>query len=377
MKTHTKIPKQGSWKKLDNKINTVAHIVMTSVRPRSFCSPILLCLSCMMHAKFSARGLIDCLYNIGLCASYSETARFETSIINDPEKFNIVSDTYLQFIYDNADHNTATIDGKNTFHCMGGIMCVTPSSSVTFDSTNSRLKGALPKASTSTSGFLPLTDLKNNKPFKLNNADVQDWKGINFTDFSIKVAPTDILYFYGKYIQPEKTANWHGFMNKCPGFNSDFCTTRVIALSFIKAPPSEHTTILTALIDARQRANKNKQKHCFVTFDLPLFMKAFGIIASIDPANDPYNLRSIILRLGGFHLLMSFLGAIGNIMTGSGLKEVFCTFYEELSADKALAGHAFSRSIRGHFICHAALAKLIFDKVELEENEKVYLSEGL
>ena len=28
-------------------------------------------------------------------------------------------------------------------------------------------------------------------------------------------------------------------------------------------------------------------------------------------------------------------------------------------------------------LCHAALAKLIFDKVELEENEKVYLSKGL
>ena len=258
-----------------------------------------------MHAKFSAIGLIDCLYNIGLCASYLETARFETSIINDPEKFNIVSDTYLQFIYDNAEHNTVTIDGKNTFHCMGGIMCVTPLSSVTFDSKRniSRLKGALPKASTSTStsGFLPLTDFKNNKPFKLNNVVVQDWKGINFTDFSIKVAPTDILYFYGKYIQPDKTANWHKFMNKCHEFNSDFCTTRVIALPFIKAPPSDHMKILTALIDARQRANKNKQKHCFVTFDLPLFMKAFEIIASIDPANDPYNLRSIILRLGGFH----------------------------------------------------------------------------
>ena len=77
----------------------------------------------MMHAKFSARRLIDCLYNIGLYASYSETARFEISIIDDPEKFNIVSDTYLQLIYNNADHNTATIDGKNTFHYMGGIMC--------------------------------------------------------------------------------------------------------------------------------------------------------------------------------------------------------------------------------------------------------------
>lgn len=376
MKTHKRTPKQG-WTKWENKINTAAHILMTAVRPRSFCSPILLGLSCMMHAKFSARGLIDCLYNVGLCASYSETVRFESSIVNDPEKFNIVSLAYLQFVYDNADHNTATIDGKNTFHCMRGIMCVTPSSSITCDSTIPRLKGNLPKASESMTGFLPLTNFKNNKPFKLTSVLVQDWKDIDFTNFSIKIKPTDLLYFYGKYTEPEKTANYHGFMNKYHELNADFNTTKVIALPFIKAPPSDHTTILTALIDARQRADKNNQKHCFVTFDLPLFMKACEIIASIDPANDPHNLRSVIVRLGGFHLLMSFLSAIGYIMTGSGLKEVFYTFYAELSADKALAGHAFSRSIRGHLLVHAALAIIIFAKIDLDENEKAYLSDGL
>lgn len=378
IKTHKRVPMNGSSKKWDNKIVTATHILMSSVRPRSFNSSILLGLSCMMHTRFAARGLIDCLYSIGLCASYSETVRFESSVVNDPEKIDIISDTYLQFSYDNADHNTSTIDGKNTFHCMGGIMCVTPSSSIELAKRIPRLKGVLSTASSSsTSGFLPLSDFRSTKPFKLNNIMVNDWTGINLAQFSIKISPSDLLYFFGKHTAPKNTANWHGFKNTCHNFNTDYFTTRVIALPFIKAPPSDHTTIMTALIDARLKANKNNQKHCFVTFDLPLFMKGNEVLASIDADNDPHNLLSVILRLGGFHLCMSFIGSIDNITAGNGLKEAFCTIYAELSAEKALSGHAFSRAVRGHILVQAALATSIFNKIELTEDDKKYLNEGL
>jgi hypothetical protein len=32
-----------------------------------------------------------------------------------------VSDSFSQFIFDNADVNIETLDGKNTFHALGGI----------------------------------------------------------------------------------------------------------------------------------------------------------------------------------------------------------------------------------------------------------------
>jgi len=35
----------------------------------------------------------------------------------------------------------------------------------------------------------------------------------------------------------------------------------------------------------------------------------------------------IVVSLGGVHLLMSFMGAIGYIMEGSGLKELWSTIY--------------------------------------------------
>lgn len=54
---------------------------------------------------------------------------FETSAIMHPQT-HIMSNTFLQFSFDNADHNLNTIDGFNTFHAMEGIQCVTPTSPV-------------------------------------------------------------------------------------------------------------------------------------------------------------------------------------------------------------------------------------------------------
>lgn len=153
------------------------------------------------------------------------------------------------------------------------------------------------------------------------------------TYFTIDIGLIDLIYFYGKHTAPKKTPNWHGFMNNYHAQNIDFRTSKIIALPFIKAPPSEHMTILTAPIDAGKRADTNNQKNCFVTFDLPSFMKASEIVASVDPENDIHNLLSVIPRLGGFHIAISFLGSLGEIMTGSGLRQAFSTIFAELSAD--------------------------------------------
>jgi len=58
-----------------------------------------------------------------------------------------------------------------------------------------------------------------------------------------------------------------------------------------------------------------------VTSDQPLFQKASEIVAASN------NLHKVVVRLGGFHLLMSYLGSIGQIMSGSGLAELWERVY--------------------------------------------------
>lgn len=106
---------------------------------------------------------------------------------------------------------------------------------------------------------------------------------------------------------------------------------------------------------------------CIVTFDQPLYAKATKIVASADKA-DP--ISNIFVRLGGFHLLMSFLGSIGHIMGGSGLDEAMELIYAKNSVVHIMNGHAYERALRCHFLIHIVLSTLMFDATEVDQDLK-------
>ena len=54
----------------------------------------------------------------------------------------------------------------------------------------------------------------------------------------------------------------------------------------------------------------------------------------------------MVLRLGGLHTEMRFLGSIGHLMAGSGLKELLEVVYASNSAIHMLSGKALSRAVR-------------------------------
>ncbi|CAG2191757.1 unnamed protein product [Mytilus edulis] len=77
-------------------------------------------------------------------------------------------------------------------------------------------------------------------------------------------------------------------------------------------------------------------------------------------------LKSIVVRLGGFHTEMSLLGSIGQIMNSSGLSELLETVYASTAVGymHLCFGHMFSdkaisRAVRGHFLTQTALTRLI------------------
>lgn len=42
----------------------------------------------------------------------------------------LTDDPFVQFVFDNADFNTATLTGAGTFHNLGGISIVSPATSI-------------------------------------------------------------------------------------------------------------------------------------------------------------------------------------------------------------------------------------------------------
>lgn len=315
--------------------------------------------------------LVDALSFLGLCASYTETTLFEASIVNDPEHYRLLNDFFLQFIFDNADHNTITIDGYGTFHAIGGIMCVAPFSAVESNEIIARLNAMPSKEEIGAFGYIVLKNFERGVSLGLNNIIIKDIDIENPIDNDIQIDFLEFLWSYGKHRKLLNYPGWSGFMEIYHDHHGpeEFSKSKVILMPFVNATPSSYDTIFTVLVEAVYKCKSVNQKHCVVTFDQPLYWKARKIVSCIDASNDMHNLRSVIVRLRGFHALMSYYGAIGFIMEGVVLKEAFCKIFAETSTVKALTGHAFSRAFRGHNLIQQALVELVIQSLNLDEED--------
>ena len=83
--------------------------------------------------------------------------------------------------------------------------------------------------------------------------------------------------------------------------------------------PNDESSIYSTLLFVIEQAKRMRVPAACVTFDQPLWLKACGVTE--EPGLD------IVARLGGFHTLVSYLGAIGKVMKGSGIEELFNKVY--------------------------------------------------
>ena len=95
-----------------------------------------------------------------------------------------------------------------------------------------------------------------------------------------------------------------------------------------------------------QSEKHNKSVLC-VTSDQPLWLKATNIIQEKG--------HSIVCQLGGFHILINFLGIVGTMMKSSGLAELFETVYGEPTVCQMFAGKAILRALRGDILVEIVL----------------------
>lgn len=149
--------------------------------------------------------------------------------------------------------------------------------------------------------------------------------------------------------------------------DTNYAKSKILTLPFINAPPTDYSTIYTSLLFAVSKSNSCNQATTIVSFDQPLYWKARDIVATAFSNSSP---KSIVIRLGGYHLLMSYLGAVGYIMDGSGLADALKVIYAENSVEKMLQGHAYSRAVRAHFLVYVTLAKIIMDLIDLTDDER-------
>ena len=163
----------------------------------------------------------------------------------------------------------------------------------------------------------------------------------------------DSLWMAGCTMEILPRPSWAGFVQAAMKTSGLYAVSSVHALPFINLDPTKPSAIYSALMFAADECKKNDKAWCIVTFDQPLYQKASEIVAA-----SPTNLGNVTVRLGGFHLLISFMGAVGNIMAGSGLEELWSKSYAPSSV-YMVSGHAYSQALRAHFLTQEALATIL------------------
>ena len=324
-------PKGKATTAVSRRCTAIAHSVIAACRPRSFISPVLLAIAVYIHRKYASRELIDILSSISFADDYREVKRFENSLISSGEP-SYGLNGFTQFVFDNADFNIATLTGHNTFHAMGGVAYVTPSGIVE-KSPVKRTMQLLSAAAVGTFGQIPIKTFSKPAVPALQSVTMEP---LQIADtHRVQTSAFDYVWMLGYMLNLTPCLPWSGFM-KTVVKSEEFQTSRIETLPFINLDPSNPSTIYTALCFAQDQCDKHSLKICPVTFDQPLYQKASEIVAASQ------DLDKVVVRLGGFHLLMSYLGSIGQIMTWSGLEDLWGQVYAKTFVVPMITGHAFS-----------------------------------
>ena len=326
------------------KVAAIGQAMMQAARPRAMLAPLQFSLGVQLYHHFASRFLIDTLHQLGFCCSYQEVHQFERNAsVSHGTNIPDLSTEFVQYVADNVDHNIRTLDGLGTFHGMGMIATITPGISS---------KRTIPRMNSLDVAAVGRVDVRYFRDER-HNLTTLTYQRLENLQVQNRNDNLDVLWKSSVLFGAPRPA-WSGMMQFVhngdhPGKSS------VMFLPMIDLNPADSTCIfstLTYICDHARRHNVTP----IITFDQPLWWKALGIVNSQPKDSE---LRQIVLRLGGFHAEMSFLGCIGHLMASSGLQEVLELIYAPNAVIHMMSGKAVARAVRGHSIVDAALNGLM------------------
>ena len=347
----------------DVKQASIGQSVIHAMRPRSSLPPILFGLSVEMDHLFGSKWLDTEASRLGFGVSHDEVQRYKQSIVQHENfiqfiKISLANGSFGQWAADNVDHNVRTLDGKGVLHGMGIVFMIT---------------GTKEQPAKPTQVIIPREKLKKvsdiTKKHQIdihpyNQPEISGLSKLKFTPISKLLKETfpprdkimDLIW-HAKHFSLVRDDNgrpgWSGYMSNVakgeyPG------KSVVVPLPIIDLDPTDMSCVYSTIMFIIKQTKELGLPTPIITFDQPLWLKATEIVASLS--------LDVVLILGGFHMMMSFAGSIGDIMAGSGIGECFGTVFGSTAVKHMLTGKAIARSLRAHFLLESVLsAKLMKD----------------
>ena len=319
--------KEGKFTKV---LSIAQDLVFVSSNGRKH-TPKSLSLGMAIRQLTGSSHAIRLLNNLGHCMSHSfvlmhETALAQSSISESmilPLGFKKHLSTVIA--WDNDDFLEETRTRSGSTHVVGGI--IIQNDEITDEGAREQQRDLGLKRLKS----LPLEEIPI-KPYVLgkkesinlsseaSNIDVGDKSFLEVQITPKKLDLAHIMCRMPHFGCNESIPNWTCF-NTLLNSISIPPLSKIGYLPIIDAPATDIKTIKEILDRSTSIADKLSLKYMCLVFDEAIYAK----IQTVRWKNESY-LSRFIIRLGDYHMAMSFLGAIGKLFKDSGLEVKFCHF---------------------------------------------------
>ena len=153
--------------------------------------------------------------------------------------------------------------------------------------------------------------------------------------------------------EKQTVCRWTGF-NILVRSETDVSQDNIGYLPTIDAPATNMSTVFEVLRQSVQIKESLKLKSIVVVFDQALYAKAADITWKHSE-----RFKSIVLRLGGFHTIVTFLGILGKRFQDAGLRDICIEsgVVTEGSVAAVLEEWKYNRAVRFHKLMYEALMR--------------------
>ena len=172
-------------------------------------------------------------------------------------------------------------------------------------------------------------------------------------EYARQAKATDLAFFLRRQ-DPEIEPSWTVFNQSLS--SEEIEQTAVGYLPIILAPAHEFDTLNTVVKRCMAISSRFGQEHTVITVDQALYYRLMELKWSLPQYQD-----KLIPRLGGLHVSINFLKAIGDHMNGSGLADVWgeMGLLGPGAVELVLAGKAYNKAVRAHKLTLLTLWRLL------------------
>jgi len=316
-------------------------------------TPTTLGLGVKLHHKFGSKELVNLLHDYGYTCSYDEVLRFKVSaakFIGEQDytkQLGLKKDSNpISHWYDNYDLRVYTPNGLKECHGMA------VEHMQQFDDNEEECNNInIPRLSNTEIKEVHLSELsavqfehyagiKNPIPPR-STCETSIGKMHTSPAESVTQALEEDLAWLAEVATEDSCIEWSGSMTRAARATKTPCkATKYVFGPLIDATPSHPDTILTTLMLIEKFVHEHGHKYLHVAADMQLYRVTMMIKWS-----DPLRWKQLIVRPGGMHTVMSFIGCIGTLMQGSGLEELLNAAFKGVG--NMLNGKAWPKAIRG------------------------------